>query len=112
MTITVLSVLASTVIALIGGIILIAVTFSRTLRNALDHADRIHTRQTEHVSAILDRLMAKNLDEYKAYELAGNGEIIMPEPVERPWNVPGQVAPGRALAGGDLPIGEEESEVS
>lgn len=114
MTVTILTVLSIAVIVLIGGIILVTVTFSRSLQRAVDHADRVHNRSTDTLQTVLDRLMAKNFEEFKTYDLgeSGHGEMIIPDsPAEdRPWNVPGVTLPGAGLWGGAVELGEEDTE--
>jgi hypothetical protein len=112
-TVTTLSILSFVVVVLIGGIILVTVTFSKSLQKALDNSDRVHERVNKQLAEVLDRLMAKTFEEFKVYDLgeAAHGEIIYPETAnDRPWSVPGQVQPGAGLAGGDRPIGVEEEE--
>lgn len=110
MTVTVLGILTFVVIVLISGLILVTVTFSKSLQKALDHADRIHSRADTQISGLLDRLMARSLEDFKVYDLGetAHGGVIYPEEDERPWNVPGQIQPRGGLAGGDRPIGVEE----
>jgi|SRR5580765_5188486 hypothetical protein len=110
MTVTVLGILTFVVIVLISGLILVTVTFSKSLQKALDHADRIHDRADIQIASLLDRLMARSLEDFKVYDLGetSHGEVIYPEGDDRPWNVPGQVQPRGGLAGGDKPIGVDE----
>jgi len=112
MTVTVLGILTFLVIVLISGLILVTATFSKSLQKALDHADRIHDRADIQIASLLDRLMARSLEDFKVYDLGetSHGEVILPTENERPWNVPGQVLPGGGLAGGDRPLGAEEGD--
>ncbi len=114
MTVIVLGILGFAVIVLIGAIALVTVTFSRSLQKALDSIDRVHERNQAHLSSVLDRLMAKNFEDFKTYDLGERGmmgEVEYPDEAEdRPWTVPAFVAPGKGLAGGDKIIEPEEDE--
>lgn len=92
MTVIVLIVLSGAVIVLLGALILVTVTFSRSLQKSLDNAERAHVRSIEQLQDVLDRLMARNIEDYKAYSLGdgAHGSIVVPERgrVSRPWSVP------------------------
>ena len=93
---------------------MITVVFSKSLQKAVNHADRVHERDQELLTDVLDRLMAKNLEEFKTYAL-GEGEhgtVIPPEydEAERPWNEPGQFLPLAGLAGGTVKVGGGDEE--
>ena len=117
MTVTVLGILSFVVIVLIGALIAVTVTFSRSLQRVADHADRVHDRSVLQLSGVLDRLMAKNFEEFKVYSMGddAHGEFIPPpEPTERPWYAPesetGVFLPGKGLAGGTIEYDHEEGE--
>jgi hypothetical protein len=112
-TVIALGILGFGLIVLLCGIILITVTFSRSLQKSLDHTDRVHERSQAQLHDVLDRLMAKTLEEYKVYDLgAEGGEIEIPEAQnDRPWDVPGVFLPGKGLAGGNKTLEVEEEEL-
>jgi hypothetical protein len=113
MTVTVLSVLSSVIGVLLFGIALLTVVFSRSLRKSLDHADRVHERSQEALQSVLDRLMAKNFEEFKTFTMSEgvHGDFVRPdEEGDRPWNVPGVFKPGGGLAGGATDVGREEDD--
>lgn len=92
MTVTILTVLSLAVIVLIGCLVLVTVTFSKSLQRVADHADRVHERSDKSLHKVLDRLMAKNFEEFKIHDL-GEGElgsVTYPpgESVRNPWDVP------------------------
>jgi hypothetical protein len=53
-------------------VILLSVLFSKSLRDALDHADRIHERSRQHLDKTLDRLMAVDFQSFKAAQWTEN----------------------------------------
>jgi hypothetical protein len=111
MTLTVLGILIFVVIVLIGALISVTVTFSKSLQRVADHADRVHDRSTAQLTEVLDRLMAKNFEEFKSYEpLPVHGEFLIPDQQERPWDVPGVFRPGAGLAGGAVEVGVSPEE--
>jgi hypothetical protein len=112
-TVIALGILAFMVIVLIGAIVLVTVTFSRTLQKSLDNADRVHERSNKQVGSVLDRLMAKDFEDFKVYDLGERdgvtGSVEVPQDGEdRPWQAPAVVLPGRGLAGGDKILEEVE----
>jgi hypothetical protein len=114
-TVTVLGILVFLLIVMIGCTVLVTVTFSKSLQRVADHADRVHDRSVTQLSGVLDRLMSKNFDEFKAYDLGerAHGEFVEPDYEERPWNVPGIFRPRVGLAGGTVeaaPQAEQEEE--
>lgn len=119
MTLIVLGILCFMVIVLIGGLVLVTVTFSRSLQKSLDNADRVHERGDRNLGSVLDRLMAKNFEDFKVYDLGERngvtGSVEIPEVqlgAERPWDVPAVLLPGRGLHGGDRVLdGEDEEEL-
>jgi hypothetical protein len=100
------------VIVLIGALVAVTVTFSRSLRSVADHADRVHDRSVNQLSSVLDRLMAKNFEDFKVYDTAStvHGSVEYPEESDRPWNVPGVFVPRRGVMGGAVEVGQEEGE--
>ena len=112
MTVTVLGILVFVVIVLIAGLVFTTLTFSRSLQRVADHADRVHDRSVLQLSGVLDRLMAKNFEEFKTYSYAddAHGEVVIPHTEERPWNVPGVFVPQAGLAGGSVEVGREDDE--
>ena len=112
MTVTALGILGFAVIVLIGCIVLVTVTFSKSLQRVADHADRVHDRSVTQLSSVLDRLMAKNFEDFKVYDTATevHGSVEYPDQSDRPWNVPGVFVPRRGMAGGAVEVGVEEGE--
>ena len=70
---------------LIALVVLIAVMFSKALANALVHAERVHERNTDTLSGVLDRFMAVDFAAYKAQAMAEgaeSGEFVLPDEPE------------------------------
>ena len=112
MTLTALGILSFVVIVLIGALVAVTLVFSKSLQRVADHADRVHDRSVNQLSSVLDRLMAKNFEDFKVYDTATevHGSVEYPDRVERPWNVPGVFVPRRGMAGGAVEVGVEEDE--
>ena len=69
-------------IVLIAGVVLIAVTLSRTLSKQADVLDNAHDRWVASLEPLFDRLMAHNWEEYVTIRQLGEeeeGEFLSPE---------------------------------
>jgi hypothetical protein len=92
--------LAGVVIVGSGVYLLTTVQFFRALKGALDHADSIHSRAQKHLDTVLDRLMAINFAEYKAYQSAESappGGFVPPSPERAAQDRPYQQHPSDAV---------------
>lgn len=76
---------------LVALIVLITVQFSKALRYVLSQLDSLHLREVKRSEGLLNRLMARDFDHLKTYELAEMGSTE-PDEVsddelrrERPW---------------------------
>src|SRR5207237_6620533 len=81
---------------------------SRTIQSVLKHADNVHVRAQVHLDSVLDRLLAKNFEEYKLYqatEEAEDGSFEMPESGE--LDQEDTVVLTRPGPWGDVPLPDE-----
>lgn len=108
MTWALVGILAFVVIVVLIGAFFFLQSVSQTLRNALSTLERVHTNDGQRIDTVLDRLMAKDFETFKNYQLAEEAEeggIETPEEPIVKLEIPGVT---RAYGDEDLRRAAEE----
>jgi len=71
---------------LIVGLFLTTVQASRTLKDVLAHNERMRSAHHEQLDSLIDRMLARNFEQYKQWELAT--KIQDDEPVTESFRMP------------------------